>query len=184
MTNLELINLAQRITGIAAFSLITLQILLSTNRKFLKYHMLNGIFAYFFVFMHPILMIAYRYVYSSELDPFYVYTDLCVLCNSSYEHFINLGRISFYLITITVFTAKFRNGILFLGKKTSDFIVNNWRKMHILNYAVFYFVSVHAINIGTDSLNTKFIYFFWICQAIVMYAILKRIVDYLKFKRS
>lgn len=175
MNNLELINLLQRITGITAFALITLQIFLSSNRKFLKFHMLNGILAYTFVFVHPILMIIYRYLYTSEIDPFYVYTDLCVLCDGTYEFYVNLGRIAFYLITITVFTAKFRKGIMFLGKTTSDWIVNNWRKLHVINYITFYLVSFHSYNIGTDSINKLFVYFFWICQVVVLGVLLKKL---------
>lgn len=183
MTNLELINLLQRITGIAAFSLITLQIFLSTNRKYLKFHMLNGILAYTFIFLHPILMIVYRYLYTSKIDPFYVYTDLCVLCDGMYETYVNLGRIAFYLLTLAVFVAKFRKGALFLGKKTSDWIVLNWRKLHVINYVAFYFVSFHAINIGTESLNKVFIFFFWLCQLVVLYTVVKRVLDIIKFKR-
>lgn len=174
MTNLEIVNLLQRITGLTAFALITLQIYMSTNRKFLKLHMLNGILAYTFVFLHPLLMVVYRYFANHKIDPFYVYTDLCVLCDGTYETYINFGRIAFYLITLTVVTAKFRN--------ISAWVSNNWRKLHIINYVVFYLVSIHAYNVGTDFLSQIFIYLFWFCQAIVAYAIIKRIVEWVKFK--
>lgn len=178
MINIETINLIQRVTGITAFALITLQIFLSSNRKFLKFHMLNGILAYTFVFIHPILMILYRYSYSGDFDPFYVYTDLCVLCDGTYEHYVNLGRISFYLLTVSVFVAKFRKGISILGKSTSDWIVNNWRKLHVINYLVFYLISIHAYNLGSDVSKKWFIYLFWFCQVVVIYTILKRIKEY------
>ncbi|MFZ3301293.1 MAG: hypothetical protein WA152_01100 [Microgenomates group bacterium] len=175
MPDIQTINLLQRITGISAFVLITLQIFLSSNRKFLKFHMLNGILAYTFVFIHPILMILYRYSYSSDFDPFYVYTDVCVLCDGIYEHYINLGRIAFYLLTISVFVAKFRKGISILGKTTSDWIVNNWRKLHVINYLVFYIISIHAYNIGSDSTKQWFIYLFWFCQIVVLGVLLKKL---------
>lgn len=167
MTNLEIVNLVQRITGIAAFSLITLQIFLSSNRKFVKFHMLNGILAYTFIFMHPVLMVVYKYLYSSKLDPFYVFTDVCVLCDGVYEYYINFGRLAFYLLTTAVIAAKFR--------KISEWLNNNWRKLHILNYVAFYFVSIHAYNIGSDSTTKLFLTFFWLCQIIVAGVIVKRI---------
>lgn len=171
MVDIQTINLIQRFTGIAAFVLITLQIFLSTNRKLTRFHMINGILAYLFIFIHPILMILYRYSYMGSFDPFYVYTDVCVLCDGSYEYFVNYGRIAFYILTLTVVTAKFKNYL-------SDWFKNNWRKLHILNYAAFYFVSVHAINIGSDSSEKWFIYLFWSAQVIVLYAIAKRVREY------
>ena len=182
MLNIELINLLQRITGISAFALITLQIFLSTNRKFTKLHMLNGILAYIFIFMHPILMVIYRYLYNSQIDPFYVYVDLCVLCDGPYEFYLNLGRVSFWTITLTVITARLRGNMAFItGKKVGEWIGNNWRKLHLLNYVAFYTVSFHSYNIGTDSVNNLFIYFFWFCQTVVIYSIGKKILE---FKRS
>lgn len=171
MPDIVTINLIQRITGVTAFVLITLQIFLSSNIKFTKLHKLNGILAYTFIFIHPILMILYRYSYSGKFDPFYVYTDLCVLCDGTYEHFINLGRIAFYITTITVITARFKNYL-------SEWIRNNWRKLHILNYIAFYLVSIHAYNLGSDTSKQWFIYFFWFAQTVVLYAIIKRIREY------
>lgn len=135
--------------------------------------MLNGILAYTFIFLHPILMILYRYSYSSDFDPFYVYTDVCVLCDGAYEHFVNLGRIAFYITTLTVITARFKNYF-------SNWIKNNWRKLHVLNYVAFYFVSIHAYNLGTDSINKLFIYFFWLCQLIVLISIFKKLSEVFK----
>lgn len=161
MSNLEIINLVQRITGITAFVLITLQIYLSSSRKLIKYHMLNGILAYFFVFLHPVLMIVYRYILYQKMDPFYVFTDACLLCDGAYEYYINFGRIAFYLITIAVIAVKFRY--------INNWLKTNWRKLHILNYVAFYFVSIHAYSLGSDSSTKLFIYFFWLAQAIVLY---------------
>jgi len=170
MTNLEIITLLQRITGIIAFSLLTLQIYLSSNRKFIKFHMLNGILAYTFIFLHPVLMIVYKYIYSSKFDPFYVFTDICVLCDGVYEYYINFGRTAFYLVTIAVIAVKFRD--------VNTWLKIHWRKLHMLNYVAFYFVSIHAYNIGTDSSTKLFTYFFWLAQVVVLYRLL------LKLKRK
>lgn len=167
MTDLQIINLLQRITGITAFVLLTLQIYLSSSKKLIKYHMLNGILAYFFVFLHPVLMIVYRYVMYQKRDPFYVFTDVCILCDGVYEYYINFGRIAFYLITIAVIAVKFRY--------LSTWLKNNWRKLHILNYVAFYFVSIHAYSLGSDSSNKLFIFLFWVCQAVVLYRLLLKL---------
>lgn len=186
MTNLEIINLLQRITGITAFALITLQIFLSTDRKYLRFHMINGIFAYTFIFLHPLLLVVYRYFLSGELDPFYVFVDFCVMCgNNKYEWFLSLGRFAFYIITIAVIVAKFRNGLLLFGEKVDQWLAANWRKIHMLNYLAFIFVSAHSINVGTDVTKPWFMLFFWFCQAVFIYAVAKKLREvYLNFKKS
>lgn len=167
MTDLQIINLLQRITGITAFVLITLQIYLSSSRKLIKYHMANGILAYTFVFLHPVLMIVYRYILYQKMDPFYVFTDACLLCDGAYEYYINFGRIAFYLITIAVIAVKFRY--------LDAWLKNNWRKLHILNYVAFYAISIHAYKLGTDSSTKIFIFLFWVCQAVVLYRLLLKL---------
>ncbi|MDP3918166.1 MAG: hypothetical protein Q8Q30_03270 [Candidatus Woesebacteria bacterium] len=164
MTNLEIVTLLQRITGITAFALLTLQIYLSSSHKFIKYHKLNGILAYTFVFLHPVLMIFFRYFLYQKIDPFYVFTDVCLLCNNVYEYYINFGRIAFYAVTTAIIAVKFRT--------VNDWLKIHWRKLHMLNYVAFYAVSIHAYKLGTDSSTKLFIYFFWLAQAVVLYRLL------------
>ena len=165
MTNLEIINLMQRVTGIIAFGLVTFQIYLGSRKINLRFHMINGLVAYTFVLFHPLLQIINTYVYIGKIDPFYVFTDICFLCQNNLEYFINFGRIGLYLITIAVFAAKFKSIDLWL--KT------NWKKIHPLNYLAFYSISLHAINIGTDSGNIFFILYFIFCQIVVLSSIVK-----------
>lgn len=162
-----LINTIQRATGLTAFGLLTFQIFLSSNTKFIKYHMLNGILAYTFVFIHPILMIVSRYFLYRKIDPFYVYTDVCVLCDGIYEYYVNFGRIAFYLTTTAVIAVKYKN--------MSSWLKIHWRKLHVLNYLAFYAVSIHAYSLGSDSSTKLFIYFFWFCQIVVLYSILLKL---------
>lgn len=167
MNNLEIVNLLQRITGITALFLITLHIYLGSSKKFLKFHMWNGILAYTFILIHPLLLIVYKYLYISKIDPFYVFTDVCLLCDGKYEYLINFGRLAFYFLTIGVLASYFRN--------INDWLKINWRKLHILNYFAFYFVSIHSYNIGTDATTKLFLIFFWACQVIVATVIIKKI---------
>ena len=167
MTNLEIINLLQRITGMLALGLITLQIYLGASRKAIWFHRINGILAYIFVFLHPLLLVFYDYVAFGRFDPLYVFVDVCLLCDSIRESLINLGRIAFYLITVAVIAIKFR--------EFSSWLKTNWRKLHVLNYLAFYFVSFHSINIGTDSKSSLFLVYFWICQIIVLCSIIQKL---------
>ena len=167
MNRIIFINLLQRSTGLIALGLLTLQIYLGANRKKINIHMINGILAYTFVFIHPITYLIYRYFAMGKIDPFYVFVDVCVLCQGAYEHYFNLGRISFYLVTIAVIAVKFRN--------ISKWLKTNWRKLHILNYLAFYFVSFHSILIGTDSKKPFFLIYFVLLQIIVLSSIINKI---------
>ena len=129
--------------------------------------MINGIIAYTFVFIHPLLLVFKNYFTYSNFDPFYVFVDACVLCDGIYEYYVNFGRIAFYLITIAVLAVKLR-GII-------PWLKTNWRKLHILNYLAFYFVSAHAINLGSDSKSVWFIVYFAICQIVVLYSIFNQL---------
>jgi len=183
MMNIETINLFQRITGLTAFVLLFIQLIFGLNMDFfrsklgrnaLKFHIVNGILTYCFIFLHPLLMVFAMYVGYSSLDPFYVYTDFCLLCDGMYEHYINFGRLAFLFITIAVFAGLFRGVNMWMRK--------NWRKLHTLNYFAFYFVSIHSYNIGSDSLNKIFIYLFWTAQIVVLMFILKKFVEIFKPK--
>lgn len=172
--NIDTINLLQRITGLTAFALIFIQIVLGSNMDYwkskfgtwpLKIHTTNGLIAYTFIFLHPLLMVLYVYSYSSNFDPFYVYTDVCLLCDGTYEYYINFGRLAFLSATVAVTAGLFRGANLWMRQ--------NWRKLHILNYFAFYFVSIHSYNVGTDSATNIFQFLFWMAQIVVAGSILK-----------
>ena len=167
MTTLEIVSLAQRSAGIIAISLMALQIFLGATRKNVKLHMTLGILAYSFVLLHPILMIVMRRLTVNQLDPFYVFVDVCVLCDGLYETILNFGRIGFWLVTIAVVAAKFRN--------INEWLKNNWRKLHPLNYLAFFIVSYHAKNIGTDSTKLWFNIYFIFLQIVVLYSAFIRV---------
>lgn len=167
MTNIEIVNVLQRFSGVIALGLITIQIYLGANRKNIKFHKLNGIFAYTFVLIHPITYLLFRYFAIGKIDPLYVFVDVCVLCQNTYEHYLNLGRIAFYLVTTAVIAVKFRD--------FSNWLKINWRKLHILNYLAFYFVSFHSILIGTDSKKPLFLIYFVLLQIVVLGSIIKKL---------
>lgn len=159
MTNLEIVNLLQRITGIVALGLLALQIYRGTN-KFLVYA---------FVFIHPVFYLITKYFTYRKIDFYYTFVDTCVLCPSTYDYFINFGRLAFYLVTITVFIVYFKN--------TSNWLKTNWKKLYFLNYIAFYFVSIHSILLGTDAKKPLFLAYFIILQIIVLMSARNRLHD-------
>ena len=167
MSTSEKLILLQRLTGIIALGLITLQIYLGANRKLIWLHKINGILAYSFIFLHPILYLLSRKIIFGRFDFYYVFVDVCLLCDKPYDYLINFGRLGFLSITIAVLAVKFRN--------ISDWLKANWRKLHVLNYLAFYFVSIHSITIGTDSRSTWFLVYFAVCQLIVLISIINRL---------
>jgi predicted ferric reductase len=167
MTNLEILNLGQRITGVVALGLITLQIYLGASQKKITFHKINGIFAYSFILIHPILFLLSRKITYNRLDFYYVFVDVCVLCGKVYDHLINFGRIAFIFVTIAVLAVKLRDYL--------PWFKTNWRKLHILNYFAFYFISVHSISLGSDSRSSWFVIYFILCQLIVLYSIVRRL---------
>ena len=148
MTNLAIVNLVQSITAIIAFVFLTLQI--CTNAKIFKY------LTYFFVFIQPILIIISVYFLYGRLDPFYMYTDLCLLCGKKYEYDINFLRIVFYAISIAFFAPYFKLSKYF----------------NYLYYIGFYSLSIYLYNTSPYSNLKLFIYFFWLAQAVVLYRLL------------
>ena len=153
MTSLAIVNLVQSITAVIAFVFLTLQIY--TNAKIFKY------LTYFFIFIQPILIIISVYFLYGRLDPFYMYTDLCLLCGKKYEYDINFLRIAFYAISIAVFAPYFKLSKYF-----------NYHVVASFAYLGFYSLSIYLYNTSPYSNSKLFIYFFWLAQAVVLYRLL------------
>src|SRR3989344_8075077 len=90
-----LINFFQRLIGLMAFSFIFSQVILGSFMVKLtqklggwiyKFHITEGLFTYLFVLAHPFLFILFNYKIRGTLDPFYVYTDICILCKPQIEY--------------------------------------------------------------------------------------------------
>ncbi len=161
MTNLEIVNLVQRSTAIVAFALLALQIYLKTNRKVL------GFVTYFFVFIQPVLILLSMYIYSSRFDPFYMYTDLCVLCGGKYEYYINFLRIAFYTVSIAFISPYF--------KSINNWFKTNWKLLTNFYYLGFYSLSIYLYNTGPVTKSRLFTIFFLLCQVVVLANIYKKV---------
>jgi hypothetical protein len=161
MLTIENINLIQRITAIIALGLLSVQIFSDTSKKIYTY------FMYLFVFIQPILVVLSRYIFNSDLDPFYMYTDICVLCDGRGEYIINFLRISFYATSIAVFA----NFLPYIDR----WFKKNWHFFKYFYFVGFYTLSIYLYNSGPLTKPKLFTLFFWICQALVLFKIFKEV---------
>lgn len=161
MTNLAIVNLVQSITALIAFVLLVVQIYYQTSKKTYIY------LTYFFVFIQPILIILSRYFLYHDFDPFYMYTDLCLLCGKKYEYDINFLRIFFYSISIAVFAPYFKN--------INKWFNVNWKLFNYFFFFGFYSLSIYLYNTSPYSNLKLFTYFFWLGQAAVLYRLLLKL---------
>jgi predicted ferric reductase len=170
-----LLNFLQRIVGTTAFAMLATQIMLGSFMKtwteklgawVFKFHVFEGALAYSLIILHPLLFVLVNYTTKGAFDPFYVYTDLCVLCSNKREFFYNFGRVAFWLVTIAVTAAKFR---------TSPYLRVHWRKFHVLNYLAFFAIAYHSWNVGTDTHMFPFVYLFWVALVLVTTSLVLRV---------
>jgi hypothetical protein len=162
------INFFQRIFGILAFVLIFWQIVLGAFMgKWVKnlgswlflFHRLEGTAIFLLIILHPALFGLFRYKIFHVIDPFYIYTQFCALCDKRLELYYSFGRYAFWLVTFAVLAAVF---------KTADpWLKKNWRKAHIVGYAAFFLVAAHLKLAGTDAANPLFVKFFWPAVGVV-----------------
>jgi predicted ferric reductase len=144
-------NVAQRIIGLWAYTLLFVQIILGAymNRwieKFgawiFNFHVFEGILIYILIILHPLAFTFFYYFIGKGFDPFYTFVDVCILCGKPTEYYYNFGRVAFWLFTVGVIAGLFRGATPFLRM--------HWHKLHILNYLAFFFVFVHSLFLGSD----------------------------------
>ena len=114
----QLISLLQRIAALIAFSAIFTQIItgayLSRLSKVFgswirKFHTFQGVIAYLFVLAHPLLFLFFNFKTRGAIDPFYVFTDFCLLCPRPFELYFSFGRIAFWLTSLAALAAVIRS---------------------------------------------------------------------------
>ena len=175
----NLTNFIQRILGLTLFTLLFVQVLLGafmtkfTNKLgewIFNYHVIEGLTIYTIAFLHALSFMVFNRFTGSGWNPYFVFVDICLLCQTPIDYYYTLGRISFWLLTVTVFAAIFR--------KTNPWMRENWRKLHVINYAVFLIVGAHGFFIGTDFRSLPFYLY-----AIVSYAIVTGVVMFIELPR-
>lgn len=140
----------QRLTGVTVFCLLFIQIILGEYIKKSKIYAINGVILYTLLVIHPLLFLLFNYRLRHVIDPFYVFTQVCLICKKT-EIIYSLGRVSFWLAGLAVFAALFR------------------RKLHTLNYFIFFLVAVHGFFADSDFRLSplKFVYWFSIIVVIL-----------------
>ena len=185
ITSAFLANLAQRIFGLTLFTMLFVQIILGSFMRRLteifggwifKFHVLEGITIYSLVLLHITSFILFRYFAGLGLDPFYIFTDFCLLCKTKSELYITLGRLSFWLITTTVFAGLFRT--------LNPFMRIHWKKFHILNYLVFLLIGIHGFLLGTDFGYMPFFVFAIVAYVAVLVVIMVKSAKFIKNSKN
>jgi predicted ferric reductase len=135
-----------------------------------KFHVFEGVVIYSLAFLHPLFFMIFNHFIGSGWNPYLVFIDVCLLCQTRIDYYYTLGRISFWLLTITVFAGLFR--------KATPWLKVNWRKLHVINYAIFLIAGAHGFLIGTDFQCQPFYSF-----AIIAYAVVVGVVIFIEIPR-
>ena len=139
---------------------------------FFHYHIIQGAIAYALIIAHPFLYFVFLSVARNTINPFYIYTEFCVICTTQSELFITLGRIAFWLSLVTAFAAIFRVKIYQLRPY--------WRYIHILNYVIFILIAIHAKFKGTDVMGTPFKWIYFAAVGLVLFTTIYKLLLYFK----
>lgn len=141
----------QRFLGLTAYMLLFFQVILGAFMQkwkkifgewVLNFHIIEGAAAYTLIVLHTASFMLSNYFAGLSINPFFVFVDLCALCSTRADLYYTLGRVSFWLITVSVLA-------VFLRAATPYMRVN-WRKFHALNYIAFLAVGLHGFFLGTD----------------------------------
>ncbi|HLC99470.1 MAG TPA: hypothetical protein VJC11_00740, partial [Patescibacteria group bacterium] len=91
------------------------------------------------------------------------------------EQYIALGRLALYLLFLSVTAALLR-------RKLTKW--NLWRKIHVLNYLIFFLIFFHSQNIGTDAPREPFHTISLFAAAGVVSGLLYRVIDRIRKTRA
>jgi len=178
-----LINIFQRILGLIVYSLLFVQIILGAFMQkwkeklggwIFKFHLIQGVVAYALVLAHPLLFLIYNFKTRGTFDPFYIFTDFCLLCSRPIELYYSFGRIAFWLVSLAILAAILRG---------ETWWKENWRKFHILNYFAFFLIAIHAWFLSTVVASTLSVYMFWLEVTIVLYIVFRKHILLVTTKR-
>ena len=167
------LNSFQRLTGMTAFILLFIQIILGLfmdrwvqiiGSKAYKFHITQGLLTYGLVLIHPTLYLLITYEVSKNVLK--TLSALLPSLASPSDILLVFGRTAFVLLTISVTAAYFR---------TKPFFRRNWRAFHILNYLVFYLIAFHA-KVGTDLASQPFDSVYWLAIITVSAAVAYRFI--------
>lgn len=170
------LNFLERVSGVFIYTLLFIQIILGAYMEKLsskfgswiyKVHAIQGPVIYLLALIHPFFLLIFNFKLFNTLDPFYIYTQVCLLCKNKIELLYMFGRLGLWFLTIGFFVAIF--------KSSDNWLKKNWRKLHALNYLVFFFVAVHGYFLGSDFRAFPLNYFFYIALITVLSTIILKL---------
>jgi hypothetical protein len=150
----------QRFSGIGLFFLLFIQILVG---RFVKksglYYLLTAL-VIGLIFTHVFAYVYYAKIIKGLFDPFYPFTDICLLCKDVIfpEYYINIGRIAIWIMGLTTLALFTR------------FSMIKW-----LNMIVFLLIALHILFLGGDYKEFPLNYFFGGSVVIVTALLFQRI---------
>lgn len=164
-----------RFFGLYALSLIWVQIILGSfmkewiaifGPKTLRFHIAEGIFALLLVFTHRAMSLVYEF----SLNPMATVGELLIdLRIPGYEEplaqpAVFLGTTALYLLILTAVTAYFRH---------KDFLVRYWRRIHYLNYLIFFLALTHSLTLGSDTRHPALLLLYAIMALVALFAFIR-----------
>lgn len=161
-----------RLFGLLGITLLFIQTILGSNMSFfiktfspgiLKFHMTQGVIAYFIILSHPFLYAFYNFQTIGLNNAFSAFIPDF---SSNYSLYILLGQTGLTLLTIAVLAAISRN-----NKR----IIKFWIKIHRLNYAVFPPILFHSFLIGADTKSLPFIALYPVFIGGYLWVIIKKL---------
>lgn len=145
-----------RLSGMFIVGLLFCQIVLLGSYKKIK--VFFTALTLILILIHPLLTVYQTKLIYGRLDPFYPFTDMCVLCPLR-DQIITLGRLAFW-----AYIAAIAAVVL----KATPWFKENWQKVHALVYVAFFFGVAHMFLIGSDARTPLYLYFFTILTGVVI----------------
>lgn len=159
---INIMNWLQRLSGLLLFSLLFTQIMLGyfmdklvqvVGSKAYLFHVVQGISIFFLLLLHPLMELGIIYkITESFVDTMAVFIPRI---SSQREIYLTYAKGAVVLLFLTIGAGYFR---------TNRLLRKHWRKIHILNYGVFYLIFLH-MRVGSDITTAPFIYVSWIALA-------------------
>jgi hypothetical protein len=145
-----------RLTGMLLVGLIFCQIVLLKGYK--KINLFFTVLILALILIHPLLTVYFTKLIYGKLDPFYPFTDMCVLCPLR-DQIITLGRLAFWAYLAAI-------GAVIL--RATPWFKENWQKVSALTYVAFILAVAHMFLIDSDARTSPFILGYIILTLIVV----------------
>ncbi len=172
LTNpLTLVNAFQRFSGMMAYLLLSMQIILGSQMNFwikflgasaYRIHTTQGLITYGFILVHPLFQNII--VYQLSKNALKAFLEFFPNFQTQMDLLIVYGKIGFLLAFLSFFAAYFR---------TKPFFRKNWRLFHALNYLIFYLIFLHS-KVGSDVQTVPFSFVRIIALIFVSFTLLLR----------